>query len=68
MKFVRCIQGVSIFIIFIIKFFAICKVYTRDNINVALLKLEVVKKKKKTKNNVYEISSDILVYGEFSTP
>lgn len=41
--------------------------YTRDNINVALLKLEVVKKKK-TKNNVYEIASDILVYGEFSTP
>lgn len=67
MKFVRCIQGVSIFIIFIIKFFAICKMYTRDNINVALLKLEVVKKKK-TKNNVYEIASDILVYGEFSTP
>lgn len=42
--------------------------YTQDNINVALLKLEVVKKKKKTKNNVYEIASDILVYGEFSTP
>lgn len=67
MKFVRCIQGVSIFIIFIIKFFAICKVYTRDNINVALLKLEVVKKEK-NENNVYEIASDILVYGEFSTP
>lgn len=49
MKFVKCIQGVSIFIIFIIKFFAICKVYTRDNINVALLKLEVVKKEKNEK-------------------
>lgn len=41
--------------------------YTRDNINVALLKLEVVKKEK-NENNVYEIASDILVYGEFSTP